>query len=89
MVQTPSNQKVNWPSKYELLGVGVSTTTYDEAVNILIDVTKRKLGAIVAHEPVLLMVLAIRNVDFGIKINKFDIVAPDGQPVRWSFGLLQ
>jgi exopolysaccharide biosynthesis WecB/TagA/CpsF family protein len=85
----PTNQHIRWPSKYNLLGVGVSATTYDEAVNILIDAAKSKLSAIIAHAPVHLLVLAIRNTDFGFKINKFDIVAPDGQPVRWSLRLLQ
>ena len=85
----PSNQNIHWPSKYDLLGVGVSATTYDETVDILIDVAKRKLGAIVAHAPVHVLILAVRNADFGVKINRFDIVAPDGQPVRWSLRLLQ
>lgn len=85
----PTKQNIRWPSKYDLFGVGISATTYDEAVNILIDAAKCKLSAIIAHAPVHLLVFAIRNSDYGAKINKFDIVAPDGQPVRWSLRLLQ
>jgi N-acetylglucosaminyldiphosphoundecaprenol N-acetyl-beta-D-mannosaminyltransferase len=73
-----------WPRKYDLFGVQVSATSYDEAENLIIDAAKRRAGGLVTHLPVHGIVTAACNEDYRRRINTFDIVAPDGQPVRWA-----
>lgn len=75
---------VNWPPKYELFGVKISATTYDTELEVLISRAKSKLCGIVAHTAVHPVVSASQDAGFRMKLNQFDIVAPDGQPVRWA-----
>lgn len=75
---------ITWPPKYEVLGTDISATSYDQATDILIDAARRKLCGTVAHAPVHLLMAASRDPHFRSRVNEFDIVAPDGQPVRWA-----
>src|SRR5689334_9120577 len=90
---TPSRQQmdslpqpastVTWPRTLDVLGVNVSATTYDELVQTLIAVARSDVSAIVDFSPVDIIVQAKRNEAFRRKINSFDVICPDGQPVRW------
>lgn len=75
---------MQWPNKFNLFGVEVSATTYDQAAEIIIRATCAGTRAIVTHMPVHGLILAERDADFRGKTNTFDIVAPDGHPVRWA-----
>jgi len=80
--------RIIWPRKYDIFGVNVSATTYDELLGTIIQATKQGIPAIVDHMPVHGLVTASRDPSLMSKINSFDIVAPDGQPVRWALNLL-
>ncbi|MGW0766162.1 WecB/TagA/CpsF family glycosyltransferase [Streptomyces sp. NPDC002676] len=76
------------PMKGNVLGVLVDATTYQEAADAV-------LAA--AHEgrPFALTALAVHGVMTGVldrahgaRLNSFDLVTPDGQPVRWALNLL-
>ena len=73
-----------WPEKYSLWGVDISATSYAEATESIITAAKQGQSAIMTHLPVHGLVLARRDSSFRPMINDFDIVAPDGQPVRWA-----
>lgn len=77
-----------WPRKFDLFGVGVSATTYDEALEAVAAAASAGRPALVAHLPVHGLVSAAVNRGFRGQINAFDIVAPDGQPVRWALRAL-
>jgi len=77
-----------WPRKYNVFGVNVSATTYEEALNLIIFAAQKKIPAIVTHLPVHGLVLASRDASLQTKVNCFNIVAPDGQPVRWALKVL-
>jgi N-acetylglucosaminyldiphosphoundecaprenol N-acetyl-beta-D-mannosaminyltransferase len=79
---------VNWPAKYDLLGVQVSGTTYHEALETIIQAAKRGERAIVTLAAVHAIVTASRNPELREQMNRFAIVAPDGQPVRWALNRL-
>ena len=49
---------------------------------------RRGLPAVVDHMPVHGLMEAARRPELRAKLNSFDIVAPDGQPVRWALNLL-
>ena len=73
-----------WPAKYDVFGVHVSATTYDELVPRLIAAAKQRESVIVDFMPVHGLVTAATDLPFRQMMNQFDVVAPDGQPVRWA-----
>ncbi len=73
-----------WPHKHDLFGVSVSVTNYDEAATCVIDAARRGEGGVVTHMAVHALVTAAKDAAYREKINTFDLVAPDGQPVRWA-----
>lgn len=81
-------QGIQWPRKYDLLGVTVSATTYEEASSLIIRAAQQKMDAVITHLPVHGVVLANKNLPLKSKIDSFEIVAPDGQPVRWALNFL-
>ena len=77
-----------WPRKHDIFGIGVSETTYDRLLCTVIQATKQGMSAIVDHMPVHGLVTACRDPYFKSVMNDFDVVAPDGQPIRWALNLL-
>src|SRR5205807_1492137 len=76
------------PVKHSVLGVLVDATTYDEA-------TEAVLAAAREGRPFALTALAVHGVMTGVqdrahgaRLNAFDLVTPDGQPVRWALNSL-
>lgn len=74
--------------KHNVLGVLVDSVDYDAAI-------ARVLAAARQCRPVSLTALAVHGVMTGVRdprhqarLNAFDIVAPDGQPVRWAVNVL-
>jgi exopolysaccharide biosynthesis WecB/TagA/CpsF family protein len=74
--------------KFNVLGVMVDATDYESAADRVI---------VAAHEQrsLALTALAVHGVMTGVadpehnaRLNAFDIVTPDGQPVRWALGVL-
>lgn len=79
---------IHWPSKHELFGVNVSATEYGECVEILSEAARRRQGVTVTHMAVHALITAARDASFRGMLNEFDIVAPDGQPVRYALDRL-
>lgn len=77
-----------WPPKRELFGVQVSATDYAEASKTIIQAAKQRLSATVDHMPVAGLMMASRDPSLRRRIDSFDMVAPDGQPVRWALNAL-
>ncbi len=75
---------IGWPAKYRILGVQVSATTYDEAVDAILLAARTRQPAIVSLHPVHALIPASNDVRLREAVNRFDMVAPDGQPVRWA-----
>jgi N-acetylglucosaminyldiphosphoundecaprenol N-acetyl-beta-D-mannosaminyltransferase len=73
-----------WPAKLSLFGVRISATDYDQAEALVLEAAQRRQGAIVTHLAVHGLMTAARDEHYRSRINAFDIVAPDGQPVRWA-----
>src|SRR5437016_13510273 len=78
---------VSWPLRYDVFGVRVSATTYDEAQDAILRAARVRRSATVTHTSSHGLTMAARDAEFRKVINDFDIVAPDGQPVRWSLNL--
>lgn len=74
--------------KLNVLGVMVDGVDYDAVI-------ARVLAAARERQPLSLTALAVHGVMTGVRdprhrarLNAFDIVAPDGQPVRWGLNIL-
>jgi N-acetylglucosaminyldiphosphoundecaprenol N-acetyl-beta-D-mannosaminyltransferase len=74
--------------KRNVLGVLVDATDYESA-------TARIIAAARDHRPFAVTALAVHGVMTGVldrphnaRLNSFDLVTPDGQPVRWALNLL-
>jgi N-acetylglucosaminyldiphosphoundecaprenol N-acetyl-beta-D-mannosaminyltransferase len=79
---------VQWPKKYDILGVRVSATTYDEAVKALLNAAHQRLPAVASCHAVHAVVVASGNPALRQAVNTFQIITADGQPVRWALNLL-
>lgn len=72
------------PRKVNLLGVMVSATDYDEATACIVEAARARRPLSVTACAVHALMEGHLYPDFGAVLNHFDIVAPDGQPVRWA-----
>jgi exopolysaccharide biosynthesis WecB/TagA/CpsF family protein len=78
----------HWPRKHDLLGIGISATTYEEAIAAIIAAARQRQSAVVSLHAVHAVVTASADPELREKVNQFDLVAPDGQPVRWALNWL-
>jgi len=83
-----NSPKFAWPDKADLFGVGVSPTTYEEATAAIIEAAQREVPGVVACHAVHALVTASGDDQLRELVNSFDMVTPDGQPVRWALNLL-
>lgn len=74
--------------KRNVLGIGINVIDYDGAVERIVASAK-------SARPLSVSALAVHGVMTGVldpehafRLNKLDLVVPDGQPVRWALGLL-
>ncbi len=76
-----------WPSKHEVFGVPISAVTCDEACHAIIDAAKQRTSAVVSAFSVHALIEAAKP-KFIQHAKRFDIITPDGQPVRWALNWL-
>jgi len=79
---------MRWPAKKDVLGVEVSVTDYDELARLFVAAARRGEPAVGTFLAVHAVVTAALDPSYRYRINAFDVVGPDGQPVRWAMNLL-
>ncbi len=71
-------------NKLPVFGVGVTPTTYAEATLTIVEAASKhhsiSVTALATHG----LMMAVREPEFRRVVEDLDIVAPDGQPVRWA-----
>jgi N-acetylglucosaminyldiphosphoundecaprenol N-acetyl-beta-D-mannosaminyltransferase len=77
-----------WPNRYRVMGVPVSCTNYAEAVDCLMTAATMRQPALATAFAVHGVVEASKDQEFLREIMTFDLVVPDGQPVRYALNLL-
>jgi N-acetylglucosaminyldiphosphoundecaprenol N-acetyl-beta-D-mannosaminyltransferase len=75
-------------TRFPVAGVLVSRTTYADAVRSLIQAAQQGVPLMAAATSVHGLTLAAIDAEFGVILDSFDLVTPDGQPVRWALNLL-
>jgi exopolysaccharide biosynthesis WecB/TagA/CpsF family protein len=82
------SDEICWPPKYDLLGVHVSATNYDEAIDVILRAARLRRPAVVSFQAVHAIVTASLDRTLRGMVNQFDLIGPDGQPVRWAMNWL-
>jgi exopolysaccharide biosynthesis WecB/TagA/CpsF family protein len=77
-----------WPPKYDLFGVQVSATNYAEATGAIIEAARRRQPAVVSLHATHALITASGDPALRKAVNTFEMLGPDGQPVRWALNLL-
>jgi N-acetylglucosaminyldiphosphoundecaprenol N-acetyl-beta-D-mannosaminyltransferase len=81
----PIGRSVAFPAKVELFnGVQMTPTNYTEVVDTLIAAARARQPALAAFAANHILAMAACDPAFRARMNDFDLVAPDGQPVRWA-----
>lgn len=79
---------LRWPAKADVFGVGVSCVDYDRAVSCIIQAARIRRGGVVSCHAVHAIVAVGGDPSLRAQVNRFAMVTPDGQPVRWALNLL-
>jgi N-acetylglucosaminyldiphosphoundecaprenol N-acetyl-beta-D-mannosaminyltransferase len=74
--------------KRTVLGVGVDVVDYDSAVDRTVLAAKQKRPFAVTCLPVHGIMTGARDREHRYRLNTFDLLTPDGQPVRWALNVL-
>ena len=77
-----------WPASVDLFGLPVTPTDYDEAAGAILAAAKRKAPGVVSCHAVHAIVTLSRDPALRELARRFDMITPDGQPVRWALNLL-
>jgi exopolysaccharide biosynthesis WecB/TagA/CpsF family protein len=75
-------------TKRNLLGIQIDATTYDEVVGRIIAAARAQEGLSVSATAVHGVMEGVHDPDHAARLNAFDILTPDGQPVRWALNWL-
>lgn len=76
------------PRRRSVVGISISVTTYDEAVDCIADAARRGTPYLVSALAVHGVVEGRTSAVVGRALADFDILTPDGQPVRFALNRL-
>jgi exopolysaccharide biosynthesis WecB/TagA/CpsF family protein len=79
---------VSWPARADVIGVQVSCVDYDTAVSCILRAANNDQSGVVSCHAVHAIVTASGDRSLRDKVNRFSMITPDGQPVRWALNLL-
>lgn len=74
--------------KRNVLGVLVDAIDYDTATDIIIRAARQRRALAVTALAVHGVMTGVQNPEHQGRLNTFDLVTPDGQPVRWALNWL-
>lgn len=74
--------------KCNVLGVLVDAVDYDDAVSRIVAAAHDRKGYAVTALAVHGVMTGVTDREHRHRLNRFDLVTPDGQPVRWAMNLL-
>lgn len=84
----PVTAAVAWPPKAKVFGVGISITDYAQAAEAIVAAGAAQRPAVVSCHAVHALMTAADDPELRDRVNAFEIVTADGQPVRWAMNLL-
>jgi N-acetylglucosaminyldiphosphoundecaprenol N-acetyl-beta-D-mannosaminyltransferase len=75
-------------SKKNILGILISPSTYNDAVQFIIGASQERRSAAISALAVHGVMTGVLDREHKFRLNQFDLLLPDGQPVRWALNLL-
>ena len=79
-----ANEPISWPPKVDLFGLRVSKTNYEEAVEaIRLAATHQEPASVTCHAAHAIVEFT-NSQSRSDMLNQFEMILPDGQPVRWA-----
>ncbi len=75
-------------SKRSVIGIFIDAVNYDSAVEFVIRAAKEKRGAAISAVAVHGLMTGVLDCEQKFRLNRFDLLVPDGQPVRWALNFL-
>ncbi len=84
----PAEPAINWPAKRDLFGVAVSSVTCEQACVAIMEAARSNAAAVVSAFSVHALIEAATRPKLAMHANRFAIITPDGQPVRWALNWL-
>lgn len=79
-----AQSRLQWPQKFRVLRILVSATSYHELTQVVIQAGKARQPSVVSCHAVHAVVTASDSVELTHKVNTFEAITPDGQPVKWA-----
>lgn len=70
--------------RHPILGVGINAVDYEAAVSTVISAAKEGRAMTVTCSAVHGVMLGALDPEHRARLNSFDMIVPDGQPVRWA-----
>ena len=77
-----------WPPRHNIIGVRVSATSYEDLLDIVMRAAAERRSSCITHLAVHGVVEGSRDPGFGAMLEQFDVIAPDGHPVRHALNAL-
>jgi N-acetylglucosaminyldiphosphoundecaprenol N-acetyl-beta-D-mannosaminyltransferase len=74
--------------KHNVVGVQVHAVDYESAVEKIIGAAKRSEPMAIAAVSVHGVMMSVLDSTHRYRLNKLDLVVPDGQPVRWALNFI-
>lgn len=71
-----------------VLGIMVSPVNYEAAVDLIFQAAREKRGIAVSALAVHGLMTGVLSREQKYRLNRFDLLVPDGQPVRWALNWL-
>ncbi len=75
---------MSYARKKSVLGILIDAIDYEGAVNLIIQAACEKRGFAVSALAVHGVMTGVLDREHQFRLNHFDLVVPDGQPVRWA-----
>lgn len=74
--------------KKNVLGILIDAVDYDAAVSFVFECVRQNRSAMISALAVHGVMTGVLNPDHKSRLNSFDLLVPDGQPVRWVMNWL-
>jgi exopolysaccharide biosynthesis WecB/TagA/CpsF family protein len=79
---------IDWPQKRELFGVQITVVSRDAVCDAVLTAARQRVPAVVSAFAVHAVIEACGNRELADKVNRFEVITPDGQPLRWALNWL-
>jgi N-acetylglucosaminyldiphosphoundecaprenol N-acetyl-beta-D-mannosaminyltransferase len=74
--------------KHNVLGILIDAVDYEAATNFVFRAAREKRGCAISALAVHGLMSGATDREHKFRLNHFDLLCPDGQPVRWALNLL-